>query len=440
MAPEWALLGWRGRLVGMMLLGLTALAGQDPDAEFLARFQAKLAASYTVGSGQTAGNEVLLLSPLGMALTPDWLSDKRGLSSLLDQIPIVANAFSSSGLTVSNTYTWILESAQASTYLDMKKRDAYDKAMELLYDRTGQPKLKLTEYRANLKKYLGYQCILQSAQEEQSIAAAEAATEGIPVPPSPSLDKTIQDASSNMALVKSLMGEVEAAFKTIADYDEDHAEAWLLGLKNNNAAAQVDPGLPEMWFPDLVISPDADTWLSDADWKSISYKQSEHPMPAVPLPVAQAPKGAAPRTPAPPGWLATLSLTMQTKRIRISRPWLDPSLFTSQQWLLPSWCGIGVVATGNLTDPNPGVMPMVITGLLLSRNLSIKGQWAAGNDSSPAALGPFNLAKAQSTSTQANGLMSINCAGPQIIGYFCTVLPKTPNPGKNFRPVIPRQK
>ena len=76
-------------------------------------------------------------------------------------------------------------------------------------------------------------------------------------------------------------------------------------------------------------------------------------------------------------------------------------------------------------------MPLLITGILLARNVRMSGRWKQrpGQEGGPA-FGPIRLpAKPSQT-----GETTITDLDPQIIAFICTVLPKSPNPDdKAFR-------
>ena len=418
----WAALG---------LLGFGPLLGQTPEAELLNRLYSKLSRSFAPADLSNASRERLLLRNPGVALTQADLDDLTGLSTVLDQVPQVSSWYAPSLAMVSTTYGRVLAVAQPSSYQSMVDRDAYNKAILLLYDRTrpGVPTPKLAAWRASLKQVGLAQLAYQYALDDKATALAEAASSGQPVPPG--LDGAIGKASQRLAALKKDMAEVDAAYATIKAYHQAKAGPWLKSLRDQFNADQQNNG-----FMPLEFSPPADQWLSEEGWKKFTYRQKDKPLPPVPFPTA----GGAGDSPAPVGLapqvVASMRLTLETKRVHLERPWLDGALFQNRAWRLPPGCGFTAVATGNLGDADPGLMPLVITGLLLSRNLVISGTYGEDNaQTGPTltALGPFNLAAENTTVNQAQGALSIACPGPQIIGYFCEELPKTPDPDKNFR-------
>jgi len=215
-----------------------------------------------------------------------------------------------------------------------------------------------------------------------------------------------------MAAIERFNGEMEGAILT------NLVEA----LEN----AKTKDSHPEEWFP-VVAAPSPDTWLQDKDWKPFSLTQSEKTLGAggPALPLKAAPGGV------PAEFLSTVTVAMDTKRVRISRPWMDLSFFSNRAWRLKPTCGYTTVSTGNLADKDPGRMPLVITGVLLSRKLLLKGRWTSPA-TAPKALGPFSLEGLAAT-TQS-GQTSLSVDAPQIIGFFCTAVPKSPDPdSKAFR-------
>jgi hypothetical protein len=126
--------------------------------------------------------------------------------------------------------------------------------------------------------------------------------------------------------------------------------------------------------------------------------------------------------------------------VEVDREWLDLGLFQARTWQLNSSCGIVLISSGNLADPNPGLLPLVVTGILLARKLYVTGSWAGGagpDRELPAGLGPFSLAKAARSAPvagQSAGSFSLRADAPQIIAFFCTVVPRSPSPDPKLFP------
>ena len=135
-------------------------------------------------------------------------------------------------------------------------------------------------------------------------------------------------------------------------------------------------------------------------------------------------------------------MTVQLKRVAITRPWLDPGLFQNHAWTLPASGDLTRVSTGHPEDPDPGALPVLVTGVLLAKDLFVSGRWAGPADAelAPDALGPFALATPQGARglplhpyiTTGGGELSIRLEGVQIIGFFCEPVPRSPSPDPRY--------
>jgi hypothetical protein len=135
-------------------------------------------------------------------------------------------------------------------------------------------------------------------------------------------------------------------------------------------------------------------------------------------------------------------------RVRLIRPWLKDSIFSLKSW---AWKRIHdstlLSDGGNIDLPIPieplGRMPVVVTSLLVARNLKISASWSefdkeliqsSFRGGLSVGYGPFRLRGSYSQDSTSidetykfeNNTLSIDA--PQIIGYLGTVLPKCPDP------------
>ncbi|NTV73570.1 MAG: hypothetical protein HGA66_05125 [Holophaga sp.] len=135
----------------------------------------------------------------------------------------------------------------------------------------------------------------------------------------------------------------------------------------------------------------------------------------------------------------SLSISMEFKKVFISRPWMDWGVFTSDRW---NWNGRKAVSDGK----GGGRMPLYANAFILVRKVKftaesirehhtelmkeIRGRGRAG-------WGPFSTSTSFGGKTeekvtdnkQDEGSIEIN--DPQIIGYTCTQVP--PCPAKQFQ-------
>jgi hypothetical protein len=142
------------------------------------------------------------------------------------------------------------------------------------------------------------------------------------------------------------------------------------------------------------------------------------------------------------------SITMEVLRVNIDRPWLDALIFRSQIW---RWSHNAPLGSKLISDgprsPNSiatdTLMPYLPTGILVSRNVRIAGNFdntdtafhsehvSAGASVS---WGPFAVGGHYVEDHKGNKFDStvnesgISIPGYQIIGWYCEVLPKSPDP------------
>ena len=239
---------------------------------------------------------------------------------------------------------------------------------------------------------------------------------------------------------------MEKALESITKFGEANARAWFQDLQDELTVARIDDGHPQTYYP-VVATPPFEEWLQPEGWNTFTYRHTERALATLPE-ASHQPTAKHPEHKIDPSWLATVALSVQTKRVNLIRPWLSTAIFYSPSWRLSASCGFTQVASGNPLEPDPGLMPLMVTGVLLGRNLVIKGKGREGgqgpdrSDPPLEALGPFALATPHggkgpgrpSRVTTDAAELSITCEAPQIIGFFCEALPKCPNPRPDFRP------
>ncbi len=114
------------------------------------------------------------------------------------------------------------------------------------------------------------------------------------------------------------------------------------------------------------------------------------------------------------------------------RPWLNFEIF-QLNWKIT---GIkkGYYSTGNLSDNNDGILPLITKSMLVGTNISIEGKFAAEDINILSAqktnenlsLGPFSI-KADSLIAKNEGNnASISSNTTQIIGYISQLIPLCP--------------
>lgn len=418
----------------LVLLAASALLRAGAEEAVIERLYAKLGASFTAAQALGQDGDYLLLAHPGFALDAAYLEDDYGISQLADQIPLAARYYQPSGNRCSSTYETILTQAEASNFVNQASRQAALQARRLMYDRL-RPGRPTKAYEA----YLKYQEAYLVAKDAYTLAAVEAKTSGTPVPPAlkPAMDAALQawEKKGGKALF-------EDAQKRLDGYYQENVKANFASLEGDLVmAARRDHG--DTWYP-VTATPPPREWLGDAGWKPFRMTQREANLAPATVALPLQARAGAPGQSLPGPFLSTLSLSLETKRVTFERTWLDAGVFTSRRWRLLPGVGFPKVSTGHPEDPDPGPMPLMITGVLLSRHMVLQGAWSQA--SAPGALkaiGPFAISAgsgdvpgrvlAAHTSVQ-NGVLTIRVDGPQILGFFCRAVPRCPDPdAKAFR-------
>jgi hypothetical protein len=400
-----------------LLLAAPLLA--DPGEALLAKTYAKLSASFSAGGAFGGEQDCLLLASPGLEITAESCKDLYSISRLADTIPRPGPLYLPGTGTSSAAYQTILAQAEASAFVDQTLREEARLARRALFDkdRPGRP---TKAYAA----YLECQAAFASAQDGLNLALTEQRTSGKVVPPG--LEAGVQTALKAWEERGGKL-RIEKALAVLEAYYAQNARSMLLQCRDDLEVGGIRDDHPEPWFPVTALPP-PETWFEDAGWRPFTLTQSERSL-AQALP----PTGAAQDLRAVPReFAATATLSMETKRVTLERPWMNLGMFRSRRWRLNPSGGFSRVSSGQFDAKDPGIMPLLVTGVLLSRKLVIKGQWAAGEGKGSKAFGPFALDGAGAR--VETGVLTLTQEAPQILGFFCKVIPRSPDPDdKAFR-------
>lgn len=187
-------------------------------------------------------------------------------------------------------------------------------------------------------------------------------------------------------------------------------------------------GIPGNWHPTYAVPDDwYDTSLKDR-YKNLEFDLSDDGKKDSPFtligaegPVRLSLGGEASSSASLDPETKIRSITMKYLLVQFQRPWLNSMLFESNGWYVSGqpqgWCSSG------RADENPGVLPLLRTGMLLGRDVSIDADWSAKDraflDSAkslekPLFLGPLAVTPQGSGSTV------------QVIGWVCSLVPYSP--------------
>ena len=418
----------RKRCFGMALGGLGVLAQGSPGTLVTEQIYAKLATAFSAPTSLGSGTSLLLLAQPGIAISAQQLQDPAELSRLMDRIPLPTGNYSPSSSTYSSVYSSILRTSQGSRNANQNELSRIHELKLVFRDRR-HPWLPSGQYAA----YLKYKTNHAKAVDAQAVARTEQKASGKQLPMG--LEAAVAQALRDWESLgfKALIDD--SVMKLRRSYDSNVqvllAEQDLV-LHNLAHADQQ----PTPWYPVQATPPFKD-WLDGNGWQNWSFQKRDHQpqLPPGQLPLVF-PAGAT-LSSTETKWLESLTLAAQLKRVDITRPWLDTSLFFSHSWSLPKSSPFARVSSGRPQDPEPGIMPLLVTGVLLARNLVLSGPWdePVGQREAPKAVGPFALANPPRAGlllhpfvSNGGGTLSVRVDGAQIIGFFCEPIPLSPTP------------
>ena len=405
-------------LAAALTAAASLLADPGPEQQLLERVYTKLAASYSAEAALGSQGEFLLMAHPGISITPDFLEDAYGISILADQVPLAARTYQPGSATFSATYSTIINQAEVTNFRDMAERDRALEAKRILTDRR-RPGHPTPAFAAYLKCRAAY----QAAVDALSLARVEQEISGQAVPAD--LERAVAAAQRDWES-KGSRSVIEKAQATLDTYYNSNLKALFGNLMVELQGAATQGGHPVKWYP-VEATPPVGEWLSPAGWKPFRLVRNEKPLARRQASLRlQAKPGGATGPALPAAFLTSLTFTLEAKRVNLDRPWLDEGIFKSHGWRMQKTSGFSVVSTGNPADPDPGLMPMLVTGVLLSRNLVLKGAWSGGPAATVQSVGPFSLKGGKAAT--ADGQLTLSVAGVQILGFFCKPIPRSPTP------------
>jgi len=424
-AARLALLGWAA-LCGS---ALPAQNSPDPLIDFM---YAKFAAAFT-HPGEGAGNpEFLVLANPGIGLDPAGLkSPSYEISLLLDEVPVVSRSYHPSGNRYSTIYKHVIDGARVTRYQASASREAALRARRLLFDRS-RPGRVSPEYAA----YQRYRAEYDSARDALGLALEERQGSGKPVPSG--LGQAV-DAARRRWETLGYKVPVEKALAACQRAYDSNALVMFGNLNREFLNAQLRGG-GRPWLP-VTTFPPVEQWMTGTGWHPMSFRREDLQRALPPGTAAPPPERAGKGRTPPAAWSRTLVLTVEVKRVAVSRPWMDSALFGARSWTLPGRDGFTRVSSGRPADRDPGPMPILVTGLLLARKLSLTGFAQDPGVRAPARMGPFDLGGTRSglpglrrrLEPTPDGI-AITVPDPQIVAFFCQTVPMSPNPDpKLFR-------
>jgi hypothetical protein len=146
------------------------------------------------------------------------------------------------------------------------------------------------------------------------------------------------------------------------------------------------------------------------------------------------------------------ALSLDVKRARIDRPWLDPLVLASRVWKWPTGSSGALISDGGLANGGvtaEGLMPLQPVEVLLARNVRIRfsdvSELRAIRTSirtrRPLSWGTFDLIGRYLNDAGLDPVLpqftsqAVIASGVQIIAWYCVPIPKLPDPDPRLFPI-----
>ncbi|HEV7774769.1 MAG TPA: hypothetical protein VGO48_15920 [Conexibacter sp.] len=413
----------------------------------------KLAEALSVGTPNAApGQNYISLCNPGILLDPRLdlarnVNDQATWSGILDNVPEPNWVYTATNTSIASIYEQILEGKELpSIELTRTQQAQLRAAQEVVMNDRFEP---TPRYNA----YVRYEAEYQTALTAYATAQVDSANTGRPIPPATL--NALNRARANWNTF-GFRGQIETARATIANLEALNPNPWWEALRNRfmNAAAG-------RTFEPSTTYPEYGWFIGEAGWTEFTFTQEDVTRQETSSAVGGGGGVSA-------GWglwrvsgsaeysketrtsssdTTGISISMDLMRATIQRPWIDPLVFRAHTW---RW-GQGAVLHGDQIsngafvpgEERAGLMPLLPTGVIVARNLVIEGQFShedqtivqeALRTEMSVGWGPFSISGHYNQSrgsavshgnVEATGMSNPD---PQILGFFCDVLPLCPSP------------
>ena len=427
----------------------------ETNVVLLEKLYSKLADALAVGTPSAMpGQNYLALCNPGILLEPTLdltrVANQATWSAILDNIPEPNWVYAPTNSATADAYKDVLEGKELPIVeLTDKQKEQLENAREVLFDVEGEPSIR---YR----RYVEYESKYYTALTAYLTARATSANTGASMPPG------VEGALNRTSGEWNTFGhraEVENAQATINNLQQLNPNRWWKALEDRYSNNTVEG--PSGKFHPVTTYPGYPSFMGETGWTSFSFNQADVANQANSSAVSagggvsaswglwrvSASANYSKETSYSSSNATNMVVSMEMMRATLLRPWLDPLVFRAQAWrfsqaMFPNQLiSSGTFIPGQM--PANTLMPLLPTGVLIARNVSISGTFshedqtkiaeAAGGETSvgwgPFAIsGHYNQSSSSDVSHASTTNTSIANQDAQIIGFFCDVLPMSPNP------------
>lgn len=440
--------------------GVPALAADDDDAAITTGLLSTISNTFNIPTNTAGTKSFLVLQYPGQFIPDDlapidYAEDDLVIATYLNTVPSPSWISSPTTSIVWNEYNRILTEGKTKPRSLTKAEEVdLEKAYRFLVDEN-DPELMTTVYKNYLKyadEYYYALAELQAQQEEVNIKERK------------TVDATVRRAAQTAMDKWNSLGkkaEVEKNIEKMRQLNSKDPSVFWYRLRENFAKSMTTAGIVDYYK--TYTLPAYSSWYTDQGWVKISMSSSQLSKVKKSTNVdvgikvdyewgALFSKGSvSTNNQVNVDWKSEsmkskdFNLEFEVKRVSIIRPWLDSSLFYSDDWKFDDNT---VISDGkNLTKGSgpSGSMPLIPTGFLLARNVKVTGitdesdltslktavdsntnvRWACFS-----AKGNVNVnVKTRTEDTTSNVKIlkgGFEITEPQIIGYFCEIVPLSP--------------
>lgn len=424
----------------------------DPNLTLFKQLYSKIAEALSVGTPTAVpGQNYISLCNPGILLDPALRIEREPgqhtWATLLDNVPNPNWVYTPTNTPIASIYEQILRGKELPRIeLTRAQQEQLRAAQEVVMTRDGDESPK---FRA----YLRYQGLYQTALTAFMTAQTTAANGGEQV--RPEVQAALNQARANWNTF-GFKGQVEGAQATITNLLQLEPNTWWAQLENAFENAKAG----KTYEPSTTY-PGYEWFIGERGWTRFTFTQEDVTKQATSHAVeggggvkagwglwsvaAESSYREGTRTSSSD--TTGIQISMELIRATILRPWLEPLVFRAHTWRLGEASPLhgSLISKGTFEpgEANAGLMPLLPTGILVARNVQIGAQFShedqttverALSTSASVGWGPFaiqghyNQSESSSLSHGSATATTVSNPDPQLLGFFCDVLPLCPSP------------
>ena len=401
------------------------------EARMFTQLYSKLAeVMATSGPNAVLGQNFLALCSPGIPIP-----ESKGFPEILDKVPEQSWVYTVTGDSVARVYDEILEGREYPPLkLSKEQKEELQEAEEQV----------AKDYNAYIEYASKYRAVLVEFEN----ARVEAANQGTDVPTT--LVESLNQARGEWSALGH-KGRYEKAQGTVTYLSQLGPAHWWEVLANEYANAKGSSSVPPSG-----IYPSFGWVTGDEGWQTFKFNAKDIENQDTSSVVAAEGSAGFDGLFSLGGtyehkdqeWTSdssSIEISFEMKRALISRPWMDAGVFSAHSWRFSSAHKNTIISTGG-APPSPETkprMPLLPTGILVSRNLKVSGRFSTSDKEfikkhieggGSVGWGPFSISahyNQENTEEMAKGTVDetgFEAPFPQVIGFLCDMLPLCPSP------------